>query len=263
MTITGTTRVLAILGDPIAHARAPRLVNDALAARGDDAVMVPIQVAADGLARVVDGLRAMQSFAGGVVTMPHKEAIVALLDDVSAEARQVGACNTIRRTADGRLVGTMFDGEGFVAGLAASGHAVRGRRVFLCGAGGAAAAIAFAMGRHGATRLTLYNRTTARAAALADHVRAAWPALAVALGGPDPSGHDLVVNATALGMRPGDAALPCDVSGMTPGTLAADVVIRQPTAFLAAAAARGAVVVGGEPMLVAQIGLIVDFVLAG
>lgn len=261
--ITGATRFLAILGDPIAHARAPGLVNDALAARGADAVLVPVHVAAADLARVVDGLRATPSFAGGVVTMPHKETILPLLDDVTPAARQVGACNTIRRTADGRLVGTMFDGEGFVAGLAAAGHAVRGRRVFLAGAGGAAAAIAFALGGHGAARLTLHNRSAPRAAALADRVRAACPGLDVAVGGPDPAGHDLIVNATALGMRPDDAALPCDVAGIAPGALAADVVIRQPTPFLAAAAARGAVTHGGEPMLAAQIGLILGFVLEG
>lgn len=263
MTITGATRFLVILGDPVAQARAPRLVNDALAARHEDAVMIPVHVAPDGLARVVDGLRASQSFVGGVVTMPHKEAIVPLLDALTPEAREVGACNTIRREPGGRLVGTMFDGEGFVAGLAAAGQGVRGRRVFLAGAGGAAAAIAFALGRHGAARLTLHNRTAARAAALAERVRTAWPALDVATGGPDPSGHDLVVNGTALGMRADDDALPCDPAGIAPGAVAADVVIRQPTPFLAAAAARGAVVHGGEPMLVAQIGLIVDFVLAG
>lgn len=263
VTITGATRFLVILGDPIAQARAPQLVNAALTARGHDAVMIPVHVAADGLARVVDGLRAAQSFAGGVVTMPHKAAIVPLLDDVTPEARQVGACNTIRRETDGRLVGTMFDGEGFVAGLRSAGHDVRGRRVFLAGAGGAAAAIAFAMGKYGAASLTIHNRTRDRADALARRVRAAWPALAVTSGGPDPTGNDLVVNGTALGMRPGDDALPLDVEKIGPGMVAADVVIRQPTPFLSAAAARGAVTHGGEPMLVAQIDLIVDFVLAG
>lgn len=263
MRITGATQFLAILGDPIAQARAPRLVNDALAARGNDAVMIPVHVRADDLARVVDGLRASRSFAGGVVTMPHKETIVPLLDDVTPEARQVGACNTIRREPDGRLVGTMFDGEGFVAGLASAGHAVRERRVFLAGAGGAAAAIAFAMGKHGAARLTIHNRTAGRADDLAGRLRAAWPALDVRTAGPDPSGHDLVVNGTALGMRPDDVALPCDVAGIAPDAVAADVVIRQPTPFLAAAAARGAVTHGGEPMLAAQIALILDFVLPG
>jgi shikimate dehydrogenase len=261
MLITGATRFLVILGDPVAQARAPRLVNDALATRNEDAAMIPVHVASNGLARVVDGLRASRNFAGGVVTMPHKEAIVPLLDDLTPEARQVGACNTIRRDADGRLVGTMFDGEGFVAGLEAAGHAVRGRRVFLAGAGGAASAIAFAMGKYGAARLTLHNRTAARAAALAERVRTAWPGLDVAVGDRDPSGHDLVVNGTPLGMHPDDDTLPCDVDRIAPGTVAADVVIRQPTPFLAAAAARGAVVHGGEPMLAAQIGLIVDFVL--
>jgi shikimate dehydrogenase len=133
--ITGQTRVLAILGDPLEQARAPMLINAALAERGQDAVLVPLRVARGDLAPVIEGLRAVESFRGAVVTMPHKSAVVALLDDVSPEARQLGACNVIRRDPDGRLIGTMLDGEGFTAALRRAGHDVLGQRVFLAGAG--------------------------------------------------------------------------------------------------------------------------------
>ena len=257
--VTGRTRVLAILADPVVQARAPSLVNAALAAREKDAVLVPMQVPDGRLARVLDGLRAIGNFGGAVVSMPHKTALAALVDETTPEARQVGACNVVRRDADGRLVGTMFDGEGFVAGLHAAGHTVRGRRVYLAGAGGAAAAIAFAVAKHGAAALTIHNRTAAKAEALADRVRRAFPACAVAAGGPAPRGHDLVVNATALGMRPDDH-LPLDAAGLEPGALAAEIVIRdEPTPFLAAAAHRGCRTHPGAPMLVAQIDLMLDF----
>jgi len=260
-TITGRTDLLVIIADPVAQARSPALVNAALATRERDAVMVPLRVKAGDLEPVLAGLRAIHTFRGALVSMPHKTVLVDLLDEVLPEGRQVGACNVLRREPDGRLVGTMFDGEGFVGGLRAAGHHVGGKRVFLAGAGGAASGIAFAMGKHGAAALTIHNRTAAKATALAARVRAAWPALAVATGGPDPSDHDLVVNATSLGMQPGDA-LPLDVTRLTPGTVAAEVVIRpEPTPFLAEAAKRGCAVHHGEPMLAAQIDLAIDFML--
>ncbi|HXJ32618.1 MAG TPA: shikimate dehydrogenase [Candidatus Eisenbacteria bacterium] len=260
-TITGCTDLLVIIADPVSQARSPALVNAALATRERDAVMVPLRVKAGDLEPVLAGLRAIHTFRGALVSMPHKTVLVDLLDEVLREGRQVGACNVLRREPDGRLVGTMFDGEGFVGGLRAAGHHVGGKRVFLAGAGGAASGIAFAMGKHGAAALTIHNRTAAKATALAARVRAAWPALAVATGGPDPSDHDLVVNATSLGMQPGDA-LPLDVTRLTPGTVAAEVVIRpEPTPFLAEAAKRGCAVHHGEPMLAAQIDLAIDFML--
>jgi shikimate dehydrogenase len=257
--VSGRTSLLVILGDPVAHAQAPALVNAALAARGRDAVLVPLHVARDALAPVVEALRAVQNFKGGVVTMPHKAAIVDLLDEVTQEGRQVGACNVIRREPDGRLAGTMLDGEGLVASLRAQGCDVRGKRVFLVGAGGAAAGIAFAMGRHGAAALTIHNRTREKAERLATRVHSTWPALAVAVGGPDPAGHDVVVNATSLGMKAGDP-LPFHVAALTPGTLAAEIITSsEETPFLAEAARRGCQLHRGRSMLAAQIDLMIDF----
>jgi shikimate dehydrogenase len=258
--ITGRTTFLGIIADPVVQARAPGLVNAALAARGHDAVLVPMQVRRDDLAGALAGLRLLQSFGGAVVSMPHKMALHDLLDEVTPEGRQVGACNVVRREADGTLVGTMFDGEGFVEGLRRAGYAVRGRRVFVAGAGGAAAAIACALGKHGVAGLTLHNRTRAKAEVIARRVCAAWPEVAIALGA-DPGGHDLVVNATALGMQPGDP-LPLDVDRVAPDALAAEVVITpRMTPFLEAAARRGCAVHHGEPMLAAQIDLMIDFML--
>jgi shikimate dehydrogenase len=131
--------------------------------------------------------------------------------------------------------------------------------VFLVGTGGPASAIAFAIGRHGGRTLTIHNRTAARAEALAARVRGAWPALDVRAGGADPAGHELIVNATSLGMRPGDP-LPVDVARLDRDALAAEVVVApETTAFLAAAAERGCPVHGGLPMLAAQIEQMIDF----
>jgi len=92
---------------------------------------------------------------GAFVSMPHKAAIVPLLDELTPEARLVGAVNVVRRAADGRLIGTVLDSEGFVAGLRSAGHEVAGASYLLMGAGGAAAAIAFALAAHGCASLTI------------------------------------------------------------------------------------------------------------
>jgi shikimate dehydrogenase len=147
----------------------------------------------------VTALRAIGNFKGAVVSMPHQSRMLSLVDEATPQACEVGACNVIRREGDGRLVATMYDGEAFVAGSRRAGHEVAGRRAFLAGAGGAASAIAFALGKFGAASLTIHNRTGAKAQAPATRAQRAWPRLAVAVGGEDARGHDLVINGTSLG----------------------------------------------------------------
>jgi shikimate dehydrogenase len=256
---SGRTALLALIADPVVQARTPALANAALAARGVDAALLPMQVPDGALAPVIDGLRRIGNFKGAVVSMPHKVTVASLVDALTPEARQAGACNAIRRAPDARLEGTTLDGEGFVAGLRGAGHEVRGRRIFMVGAGGAAAAIAFALAKHGAGGLTIANRTRSKAEVLAARVRAAHPSVEIAADG-SPVGHDVVVNATSIGMRPEDGS-PVDPSCLGPGMVAADVVLRPGTAFLLEAGRRGAVAHGGEPMLAAQVELLLDYML--
>jgi shikimate dehydrogenase len=258
-TITGHTRLFGILADPVAHVRTPMVFNDWFRAHGVDAVLVPIEVPPGGLPTLLDGLRAMTNLGGFVVTMPHKTAMVALCDEATRSARLVGAANTVRRAPDGRLIGTVFDGDGFVAGLRAQGHEPRGRRALLAGAGGAASAIAFALAEAGVARLTIHNRTESKAVDLAARVQAACPRADVAAGPADPTGHDLVVNGTALGLHAGDA-LPVDSALLTPDMLVAEVVmLPEITALLGAAAARGCRIHHGRHMLDEQIRLMAEF----
>jgi shikimate dehydrogenase len=257
--ITGRTRVFAILADPIAQVKAPQGLNRIMAERGVDGVMVPLHVAAADLATVLAGLRGVQSFGGAIITVPHKTAIVPLLDRVSDAARLVGAVNAVRREADGRLVGEILDGAGFVAGLRAAGHEPLGRSAYLAGAGGAANAIAFALAEAGVSRLTVHNRTPARVEDLFARLRRLVPDLPLSAGTPDPAGHDLVVNATSLGLRPDDA-LPLDPAGLGPDQLVAEIIMQPAeTPLLRAAAARGCRTHPGWPMLEGQLALMADF----
>ncbi len=257
--VTGTTRIWGILADPIHHVQTPQALNALMGERGIDGIMVPMHVGADGLPAFVAGLRRMRNLEGFIVTVPHKGAMAALCDDVSVAGRQSHAVNAVRRRPDGSLWGTMLDGEGFLAGLRVGGIDPRGRSVYLAGAGGGAHAVAFALARAGVARLTVYNRTAARAEALVARVGEDHPGLVVSAGGVDPSGHDLLVNATSLGLDAGDP-LPFSVSGLGPGQIVADIIMQpEVTPLLAAAAARGARTHPGRPMLAGQIELMAAF----
>jgi len=257
--ITGTTRILGIIADPVAHVRTPQIMNAYFAEHGVDAVIVPMQVSGAGLTTVLDAVRQLRNFAGLIVTVPHKTAVVGLCDDALDEARLVGSANAIRRDDDGRLVCDMFDGKGFLGGLLAERIEPEGRKVLLLGAGGAASAIAVSLAGRGVDRLTIANRTKDKARALAARVAAAFPACQVAEGPPDPSGHDLVVNATSLGLRPDDP-LPLDPDLLRPDMTVAEVVMKpERTAFIEAAQARGCRVHLGRHMLDAQVRLLAGF----
>ncbi len=257
--ITGRTRVWAILADPITQVKTPQMINAVIAERGVDGVMIPMHVAPENLAAMVAGIRGMKNCGGIIITVPHKSAIVDLLDEVSPTARLIGAVNTVRREADGRLVGEMLDGIGFVTGLKKNGIDPKGRSAYLAGAGGAANAIAFALADAGVTRLTIANRTRAKAEDLASRIAVAHPALRVDIGTPDASGHDLVVNGTSLGLRAGDP-LPLDAGSLSSDQIVAEIIMDpEETAIMAAARAKGCRVHPGRPMLLAQRELMADF----
>jgi len=253
--ISGTTRLYAILADPIHHVQTPRLMNALFRQRGADRLMVALHVPALELAEAVAGLRHLANLEGFIVTVPHKSAMLALCDEVSAHAAQVGAVNVVRRDADGRLHGDIVDGTGFVAGLRSAGIEPAGQSVYLMGAGGAANAIAFALAEAGIARLTIANRSQHKAEALSQRLQRVYPQLSVAIGSRDPSGHQLVVNATSLGLR-NDDPLPCDVQRLSPDQVVAEIIMQPPlTALLQAAQARGCKIHEGLPMLSSQIEL--------
>ena len=259
--ISGCTRVLGLIADPIAQARTPAMANALLAQHHQfgQVVLVPMQVSASGLAAFVDGLRAFQNFGGAVVSMPHKTAMAALVDELTPQAQRIHAVNVVRREPDGRLIGTALDGEGFVGGLAASGHAVVGTSCLLVGAGGAASAIAFALAEHGCTSLTLINRTQHKCDALAERIRTDFPNVIVATSIPLNARFDLGVNGTSLGMQASDALpLPDDLIDRC--TLIAECVIApEMTPLLIRARGRGRLIHTGVPMLAAQMALMLSF----
>ncbi len=258
MTITGKTRIYAHIGYPIGHVRTPALYNELLAERGIDLVVIPFEIAPEHLALAVPGFRAWRSLAGIGVTIPHKESMVDLVDELTPMARLCGATNVIRRDPDNRLIGGQFDGAGLVQSLIAAGHQVVGSRVLLSGAGGTARPVAFALAGAGIKRLEIANRTREKAEAISAEVRAAYPQCDATVheGGDE---FDIVVNTTSLGMK-ADDPLPVDPLVLRPGVVVADAVMAPPeTALLKLAAERGAVPHPGILMLRAQFEITLDF----
>lgn len=253
--ITGRTRLFAILADPIHHVKTPQAVNAFCARQGFDGVLVPMQVKAENLVTTVAALRAMENLGGFIITVPHKVALVELLDEVTPHAKAIGAVNCVRREADGRLVGTMLDGTGFVAGLRAEGIEPKGMSAYLAGAGGAANAIAFALAEAGVSRLSIGNRTRAKSDDLKARLATLYPALEVDTAPASAAGHGLVVNATSLGLKEGDP-FPLDTSALTPDQIVAEIIMQpEVTPLLAAAKAKGCRTHPGHPMLREQIEL--------
>jgi len=257
--ISGQTAICFTLACPVGHVRTPAAFNDLAQRRGADFVMTPLEVTSADLAGFIGLMRRIGNVAGAVVTVPHKTAAAQLCDTVSPRARQCNAVNVIRRDGDGALHGDMFDGLGFVEGLRRAGQDLAGRSVLLAGAGGAASAIAFALADAGVARLGVCNRTQRRAEDLTERLRQEFSELDVSVAAADPSGFDIIVNATSLGLKPGDDA-PVDVAKLKAGQLAAEVVMQpERTGLLEAAAAAGARTHPGRAMLDAQLDLIADF----
>lgn len=250
--ITGATRVVGIIGDPVAHSRSPAMHNAAFAALGLDWVYVPFPVAGEDVAAAVAAVRAL-GLAGLNVTVPHKEAVLPHLDALTPLARRVGAVNTIVNRG-GRLVGDNTDVHGFAAALRQQRVRLRGCHALVIGAGGAARAVVAALADGGAARLTIANRTAARARALAQRLRGprrAVVALAALADAELLADAAVVVNTTSLGLH--DTAFPPLAAAATPRRCVfIDLVYGRDTPFLQRARAAGRRACDGAAMLLHQ-----------
>ncbi len=251
--IDGNTVLIAHIGYPTHTFKSPMIYNPYFEEAGINAVVVPMGCQAQNYPLFLKSVFTLENIRGALITMPHKVSTVGLLDAVTATVRVAGACNAVKRLADGRLVGDMFDGAGFVRGVQRKGFDLTGKRVLVVGTGGVGCAIAASLAGAGIAAIGLFDLNTAGCEALAQRLKENYPKIDVRTGDRDPAGHDLVVNATPLGMNEGDP-LPLDVSRLSPNTFVGEVVMKtETTAFLAAAQARGCRTQVGTDMLYEQI----------
>ena len=257
--INGNTELIAHIGFPTHSFKSPLIYNPYFKSVGVNAVVVPFSCQAEQYPAFFRSILSLGNVRGALITMPHKVSTLALLDEISPAAQIAGACNAVKRKADGQLVGDMFDGEGFVRGLKRKGCKVAGAKVFIVGTGGVGCAIAASFAAAGADVIALFDTNPASAEVLRDRLLQHYPALKIAIGSNNPAGFDIAVNATPLGMNIGDP-LPVDVNLLSPDTFVGEVVMRdEMTGFLKAAAARGCRYQVGTDMLFEQIPAYLEF----
>jgi len=259
LALNGETRVAGVIGWPVRHSLSPPMHNAAFAALGLNWVYVPFAVDPERIAGAMDAMRALD-LAGLNVTIPHKLAVLPHMDEISDDARVLGAVNTVVHR-EGRLIGHNTDGPGFLRSLREIGEDVSGREVALIGAGGSARSVALAVCRGGATKLSIVNRTVAKAQAVVALLREALPGVqaeAVALEGDEAAGvvraAQVIIDSTAVGMYPHqDVAPVIPEQWLHAGQTVCDLTYNpRLTVLLKAALAAGARTLDGTGMLVHQ-----------
>jgi shikimate dehydrogenase len=258
-TITGKTALVGVMGWPVEHSLSPAMHNAAFAALGLDWAYVPLPVQPENVVRALQGLAAL-NFVGSNVTVPHKQAVMRHMDELSEAAQITGAVNTIH-IQNGKFVGANTDPAGFLNSLREGGCHPKGVRVAVLGAGGAARAVVYALAKAEADSVTVFNRTAERAAFLVDDLADIFPGSRLsfqaltsdtlaALG----NNIDLVINTTSVGMYPHPDACPWPVDVPVPGNAWFYDLVYNPleTVFLARARAAGAPAIDGLGMLVHQ-----------
>jgi shikimate dehydrogenase len=258
--ITGATRLVAIIGDPVAQVKSPQLLNPLMARAGHNAIVVPVHIPAAQFDAAMHGLTRLANIAGIIVTLPFKERAMVFAQVVHEAARQIGAVNTMRREPDGSWSADNFDGAGCLKAIAAGGGSVAGRSVLLIGAGGAGRAIAVSLARAGAKSIAIRDLDTTRSTALAHHLATHFPDIPVTAAIAPASSYEVIINASPVGMRPGDG-LPVPVDRLDAATFVMDIVAYSGTTpLLDLARQAGCKTNVAAAMVMGQAELMLDFI---
>jgi len=257
--ISGRTRMIAHLGLPTETFKSPMIYNPWFEAMGIDTIVMPMGCESEDYPEFLKLVFRLRNIAGALITMPHKVTTVGLLDEASTAVRICGACNAVKRDDAGRLVGEMFDGDGFVSGVERKGRSIAGAGALVVGNGGVGSAIAAALAKAGAARIGLFDAKVAATARLAASLAVYYPHVDLHTGSNDPKGWDIIVNATPLGMNEADP-MPMDIERIEADSFVGEVVMKkQETAFLAAVKQRGCLTQVGTDMLFEQIPAYLEF----
>ncbi len=257
--LNGRTRLYPLLGDPIVYARSPDWLSKRMAERGMNMISLPMQVPDGALGVVVAGLAATGNVDGFSLTMPHKTAGYAYCSTVSETSRMLGVVAAIRRNKDGSWHGHTTDGDAFVKAQVDNGATIKGARVLVLGAGGAGSAIVISMLAAGAAQVAVHDVDPARVRKLLGLLQPQAGDRIQAAASNDPTGFDVVSNATPMGMADGDP-LPLDPARLTPAMFVGDVVAGHgETPLIQAARAAGCRTADGDAMVIAVLDVMCDF----
>lgn len=246
-------KLFGVIGDPIKHSMSPPMHNDLFQIYGIDAHYQAFHVKKEHLSDAILGFRAL-GIAGFNVTVPHKEAIIPLLDELDPLAKAIGAVNTVVYD-NGKLKGFNTDGSGFVKGLLDRVSSLRDKKVLIVGAGGAARAIYFTMAEAGPQLLDICNRTVSKAELIVKECPFQVPASALDINKAESKleTYDLIIQTTPMGMAPAIEESPLSVHNLKPGSFVSDIVYNPlETRLLREAGNKGAEIQNGVDMFVHQ-----------
>lgn len=247
MQVNGATRLMVIVGDPIAQVKSPAGMTAALQDAGCNAVVMPVHAAPADLSQVIAGLSLVKNMDAIIVTVPHKFACYKLCATATERANLLEAVNIMRRNADGTWHGDMADGLGFVGALRKGGCVLEGKRALLSGAGGAGSAIGLALLDAGVAHLDIHDADAARRDTLIAKLSKPH-AGKVGIGSADPSGYQVIANATPAGMRPEDP-YPVEVDKLDASQFVGCVITAPSVSpWVAAARAKGCTGTTGTDM---------------
>jgi len=259
--LTGATRLNIIVGNPIAQVKSPAGVTQAFVDRGYDGILVPVQIDSGHLNALLMTATEIRNLDGIIVTVPHKFACYEFCSSATDRARLLGSVNIMRRRREGGWHGDHVDGLGFVGAVRANGYDPAGKRALLAGAGGAGSAIAMALVEAGVRTLAIHDNDTGRRDQLIGKLKTLGRAEIIP-GSADPTGFDLIANATPLGMKAGDPQ-PLDVSKLDAKMFVGCVITSPVISPLVEAARRiGCKTSTGSEMYEALQSSMVDFLLA-
>ena len=257
MNITGRTKIVGVIGDPVEHSCSPPMHNTAFREMGMDYIYVPFHVKPADLSAAVEGFKALNVM-GINITLPHKSAALTLMDSLSQEARLIGAINTMV-FRDGMVEGHNTDARGFIASLREKGiENIQGMKVVVLGAGGGAQSVVVGLALEGVDRITIANRTPEKAIRIAENISEKTGIQVKGISLSDNllpehiSQSRLLVSTISAGMDP-SIPLVIDPDWLHEDLTVCDIVYTPPeTNLLKAAAQRGLRTVGGMGMLVHQ-----------
>jgi len=260
MKISGNTKIVGIIGHPVEHSLSPAIQNACFKELGLDCCYLPFHLFPKDLKAGIELLRVFHNFRGLNVTIPHKETVLPLLDEITKEAQEIGAVNTIEILEDRRLKGHNTDARGFLAAFREKvGIPLKNQSVLMVGAGGVARAVGHRLSKEGVSEIIFVNRTPSRAEALAQQLRVWSPQLKAQRIDQDEahlskflSKADLLINATSLGLH-GTDPLPISLDGLKSTAVVCDLVYhREGTSFLKMAKEKGFKIIDGLSMLIHQ-----------
>lgn len=247
MNVNGKTKIIGIFGYPIEHTLSPLMHNSAFEALGLDNCYVPFRVLPEDLPYAVQAIRSL-NLLGVNITVPHKENVLPLLDKIDEEAAFIGAVNTITHE-DGTLTGYNTDGRGFMSSLTEEGIETEGKEITVIGTGGACRAISYYLSEK-ASKLSLYDIDKAKAEKLVKDLNEFSDNVFLLDNMKAAGKTDIIINATPLGMKPGDPS-PVDRNLIPSDAVVCDLVYTK-TRFLSEAENKGAKTLDGSGMLLWQ-----------